>query len=118
MAIRLFSALQKHIEQQGIDLCLIGLRREESNKRNIRARKLLEKSSFEKVMNAFPLREWTWLDVWAYIVEHTIPYPSSYNKKAKLEGWQYSRFVTFFDPEFENLNQYDNYLFWKYKEVK
>ena len=62
-----FSALKKHITQHSIDLCLIGLRREESNKRKIRARKLLEKSSFEKVTNAFPIREWTWLDIWAYI---------------------------------------------------
>lgn len=35
---------------------------------------------------------------------------------AKMWGWEYARFVTFFDPEFDHLDQTDNFLYWKHKE--
>ncbi|MHA1910413.1 MAG: phosphoadenosine phosphosulfate reductase family protein [Candidatus Kariarchaeaceae archaeon] len=111
-----FSAVKKQIEEQKIDLCLIGLRKEESCKRKTRTKKLLEYDKAFKVMNGFPLKDWTWKDIWGYIVTNEIPYPSSYDVLANNEGWKETRFVTFFDPEFDHLNQTDNYFFWKEKE--
>lgn len=114
-----FSSLQKHIITNKIDLCLIGLRSEESLKRKQRVSKIMEYDSSNEIYNVFPLRNWTWLDIWAYIVSNNLPYPSTYDKKAKLEGWDKSRLVTFFDPEFEHLQgTTDDFLFWKNKEQK
>jgi 3'-phosphoadenosine 5'-phosphosulfate sulfotransferase (PAPS reductase)/FAD synthetase len=111
-----FAALERYQKNNSINLCLIGLRKEESGKRKRRAAKLLELDSQKRVYNAFPLREWTWLDIWAYIVAHFLPYPSTYAQEAKMWGWEYARFVTFFDPEFDHLDQTDNFLYWKHKE--
>ena len=111
-----FSAVKKHIEEQKIDLVMIGLRKEESCKRKQRTKEILEHDKSFKVMNAFPLKDWTWKDIWAYIVTNEIPYPSSYDILARSEGWRDSRFVTFFDPEFDHLKQTDNYFFWKEKD--
>ena len=91
-----FSAIRNHIADYNIDLCLIGLRKEESRTRERRAKQLLEFDRFLKIHNAFPLKDWTWLDIWGYIVTNNIPYPSSYDIMSKTHGWKRSRFVTFF----------------------
>jgi 3'-phosphoadenosine 5'-phosphosulfate sulfotransferase (PAPS reductase)/FAD synthetase len=65
--------------------------------------------------NAFPLKDWKTLDIWAYIALNGLPYHSQYDIKNKLMGWEKSRFVTFFDPEF-NDTDLDKFLFFKFKE--
>jgi 3'-phosphoadenosine 5'-phosphosulfate sulfotransferase (PAPS reductase)/FAD synthetase len=46
---------------------------------------------------------WSWLDVWAYIAAEDLPYHSSYDARAAVEGWEKARFSTLFDPELKDL---------------
>lgn len=111
-----FIAIQNHISLNHIKVNFIGLRKEESNKRKLRCAELEEKN--KDFINAFPLMDWGWKDIWAYIIANKIPYPQEYDKMRDIKGWQKSRFVTFFDPEFEHLGSVDNdkFFFWKIRE--
>nr|MDO8087990.1 phosphoadenosine phosphosulfate reductase family protein [Candidatus Sigynarchaeum springense] len=108
-----FAAITGHLKATGALLNFIGLRREESCRRSNRAKEELEPC--KPCPNAFPLAAWTWKDIWAYLVSRGIPYPSSYDAKGPVEGWDTARFVTFFDPEFAHLGsiERDKFLFWK-----
>lgn len=108
-----FAAITSHLRDNHVTLDFIGLRSEESIARKRRCKNLFEQNG--AVMNAFPLRDWRWKDIWAYIVQHGIPYPSTYDTKARLLGWDKARFVTFFDPEFEHLGSIvqDKFMFWR-----
>jgi 3'-phosphoadenosine 5'-phosphosulfate sulfotransferase (PAPS reductase)/FAD synthetase len=94
-----------HCEDIGTQL--LGLRRGESGKR---ARKLdgLYGESLG-LRAAFPLREWSARDVWAYLVDQDVPYPGHYDRLAATTGdgapraYERARFTTFFDPEFEEI---------------
>jgi len=110
-----FAAISGHLHDRAITLNLIGLRSEESIARKRRCKSMFEQNG--PVTNVFPIRDWRWKDIWAYIVQHDIPYPSTYDVKAKLLGWDKTRFVTFFDPEFEHLGGMvqDKFLFWKWR---
>jgi phosphoadenosine phosphosulfate reductase len=111
-----FQAVTTHLRRVDAKINFIGLRREESCRRANRAKAVIEPA--KPCWNAFPISAWTWKDIWAYIIQHEIPYPSSYDAKAALEGWHKARFVTFFDPEFAHLGsiEMDKYLFWKMKK--
>lgn len=89
---------------------LVGLRAGESGKRK---RKLSESGLFGRSLGqpaAFPLRDWSARDVWAYIVDREVPYPRHYDRIAvsagdgSPEAYEDARFTTFFDPEFEALS--------------
>ena len=106
--------------KQGYDCAFLGLRAEESVRRRIRTEGFYE---YDKrgIWNVFPLRNWTWRDVWAYIVSNTVPYLRSfYDKYGSLLGWDKVRFVTLFDPEFDRFGStnVDKYLMWKFYNTK
>jgi len=87
------------LANQGYDCCFLGLRAEESSKRKTRTKRFFEKT---RVMtNVFPLAKWRWLDTWAYIVSRRLPYPKVYDLYGPILGWDKTRLVTFFDPEFD-----------------
>jgi len=111
-----FAAITQQVALFEITLNLIGLRSEESIARKRRCKNLFEPNG--KMTNMFPMRDWRWKDVWAYIASRAIRYPSAYDAKAKLLGWEKTRFVTFFDPEFEHLGgmAQDKFLFWKARD--
>lgn len=111
-----FATISAHLARNNVTLNLIGLRSEESIARKRRCKDLFETNG--NVINMFPLRDWTWKDVWAYIVSNDMPYPSSYDMKGPILGWDQARFVTFFDPEFEHLGGplLDKFLFWQDRE--
>jgi len=110
-----FAANSKYNQENQIDMNLLGLRQQESCKRKKRCSKLIE----DKSKCAFPIRSLTWEDIWAYLISNRIPYPSPYNIRGPLLGWDRVRFVTFFDHEFEHLGsiQQDQYFFWNYRTM-
>jgi 3'-phosphoadenosine 5'-phosphosulfate sulfotransferase (PAPS reductase)/FAD synthetase len=90
----------------------VGIRAEESRKR---ARRIATGESLGRIAECWPVRDWTWMDVWALIVSRALPYPAVYDERAALVGWDKARFATFFDPEFARLGAepVDNVLHWR-----
>jgi len=99
---------------EGYDLAFVGLRKQESpkRKRRIRAGKPLS-----TIPECYPLQDWDWRDVWAYIVANDLPYLSLYDARAELVGYEHARFTTLFDPEFDRLGALaiDNFLHWRFR---
>lgn len=102
------------LKTEGYDACLVGLRAEESLKRK---RRIKSNRSLSAIKEFFPIADWTWMDVWAYIVSHDIPYLSLYDRYAPVLGWDKARFTTLFDPEFDKLgaSNIDGVLSWRYR---
>ncbi|MDE1971304.1 MAG: phosphoadenosine phosphosulfate reductase family protein [Patescibacteria group bacterium] len=108
-----YSELSVFKKKTGCKVGLIGLRSEESHKRK-------HKLSFEEsATDRYPLKNWTWKDIWGYIISTRLPYPSSYDSYAELLGWEQARFVSFFDGEFDKFNStaIDNLLMWREKHI-
>ena len=101
--------------KQGYDAAFLGLRAEESVKRRFRTEGFYEYDD-SGIVNIFPIRNWTWRDVWAYIISNKVPYLSYYDKYASLLGYDKTRFVTLFDPEFNcfGAENVDKFLMWKF----
>ena len=101
--------------ERGYDCAFLGLRAEESVKRRFRTEGFYE---YDKrgITNVFPLRNWSWRDVWAYIVSNNVPYLSFYDAYGELLGYDKVRFVTLFDSEFDcfGSTNVDKFLMWKY----
>jgi len=106
--------LLPQLAQEGYDLAFVGLRKQESlkRKRRIRAGRTLS-----VIRECYPLQDWCWRDVWAYIVSNDLPYLSLYDERAALVGYHAVRFTTLFDSEFERLgaSAVDNFLHWRYR---
>lgn len=92
-----FGFIAPEYKKKGHDCAFIGLRKEESLKRK---RRILQKKDLTDMPEVWPLENWSWLDVWAYIVSNDLPYHSAYDLYAPILGYDRARFVTFFDPEF------------------
>ena len=99
----------------GFDLSFIGLRAEESYKRRQKTKTLLSNDNY--MCNAFPLKDWTYKDIYAYLLKNNVPYlEKHYDKYSELVGYERSRFVTFHDPEFSQLSEcLDGILMYKHK---
>lgn len=104
------------LAKEGYDCSFIGLRIEESYKRK---RRIKAGKSLTKIKECWPLKDWSWLDVWGYIVSNNIPYLLYYDKYAPVVGWDKTRFTTLFDPEFDKLgcSNVDGVLSWKYRNT-
>ncbi len=81
--------------QEAWDFQLVGLRKEEGCKRSVTCK-------HPRRGEVYPLADWRWLDVWAYIVSRGLSYPRAYDLYAPLLGWDRARFVNFFSMRFEN----------------
>lgn len=88
---------------------LIGVRREESNRRKHKYKCYFQDGE------CYPLLDWSSDDVWAYIVSNDLPYSSVYDYYGEVMGWDKCRFVTFFDPEFDSLNIWDGLFVAEYR---
>ena len=97
----------------GFKYHLLGIRADESHRRNVRGR-IVKRDEWVEV---YPIYNFTWRDVWAYIFKHSVPIPSVYFRYAKVVDWDKVRFVTFFDREFEKYGtpQIDSVLSWRWK---
>jgi len=108
--------LLPRLQKEGYDASFIGLREEESNKRR---RRIRANRHLTEIPEFFPLKNWTWMDVWAYIVSNKLPYLTRYDLYAPIVGWDRIRFTTFFDPEFDKYGcqNVDGVLKWIYKGI-
>ena len=94
-----------HCDEVGTQI--VGLRRGESGKREPKLDGLYGESFGLRA--AFPIRDWSAWDVWAYLVDQNVPYPDHYDRLAATTGdgaaraYERARFTTFFDPEFEEI---------------
>jgi 3'-phosphoadenosine 5'-phosphosulfate sulfotransferase (PAPS reductase)/FAD synthetase len=89
-----WNTLHRTRKDESWDYQFVGLRKEEGCRRTakIKARPKGE---------VYPIADWAWSDVWAYIVSQNLGYPKIYDKYAALIGYDKARLVTFFDTEFE-----------------
>jgi len=102
------------LKKEGYDLSFVGLRKEESLKRK---RRISRGESITKIQECWPVQNWTWQDIWAYIFSHDLPYASIYDVYAPVIGWDKVRLTTFFDPEFDKIgaSNLDGVLMWRFK---
>lgn len=100
------------LKREGYDLAFVGLRKEESCKRRCRIK---AERQVGIINECWPLADWTWMDVWSYIVSNELPWLSHYDRQAELIGYERSRFTTLFDPEFVHFGSepMDNILYWR-----
>lgn len=112
-----FGRVIKELCQQGYDLVFVGIRKHESLKRK---RRVERGKKLTVIDECWPLQNWTWQDVWAYIFSNNLPYHSVYDKYAPIVGWDNARFVTFFDPEFDKIgaSNLDGVLMWRWRNMK
>lgn len=89
----LFARVLPRLQAQGYDLGFVGIRAEESGKRR---RRIAAGRSLSSIQECWPLAAWTWMDVWAYLLTHDLPWLSTYDREAALVGWDRVRFSTFF----------------------
>jgi len=101
----------KHL---GYTCSFVGLRAEESCKR----RRRIKQRETIIMQECWPLANWTWLDVWAYILKNDLPYLSHYDQMAELMGsYRDVRLCTLFDPQFAHLGSVDNFLYWRFRNA-
>ena len=81
-----FDGIQDYARRQGWELTFLGLRQEESAARKMHLRKqgtlFLAKS--DGLWHCNPIHDWTWRDVWAYIVSRGLDYNRAYDKLEEL----------------------------------
>ena len=101
---------------RGYDSVFVGIRKEESRERN---RRLSRNISITKIKEIFPIADWTWMDVWAYIVSRNLPYCSHYDRYGPVVGWNRVRFSSYFDSGLDNIgaSDVDGVLNYKFKCV-
>ena len=112
-----FKKVEKELIENGYDLVFVGIRKEESLKRKNRIRE----NSFLGIINeCWPVAEWGWKDIWAYIFLNDIPYASVYEKYGDVIGIEKLRLVTFFDSEFDKFGSknLDGLLMWKERNIE
>lgn len=112
-----FSAVSEIVRDLGLEVCFLGLRAEESHVRRRRTMNVVEHHKSTGQLMVYPLRDWTWLDVWTYIVTNRVRYPRIYDVYARIIGYDKVRLVTFFDKEFEGVGTYyiDSVLLWRWQ---
>jgi len=114
LAREMIRKLMPQLKEEGYNLTFVGLRKEESLKRRRRMRR---REIISPLAECWPLENWTWMDVWAHIVNNELPYLSIYDRLCELVGYDKARFTTLFDPEFRHLGTeaVDNVLHWKWR---
>lgn len=82
--------LEKLLSSEGFDLVLLGFRGEESRKRYKRTRRILDTS--KNLHEAYPLRDWTYEDIYAYIFSRNLPLLHHYEDYSRVLGFRVCRF--------------------------
>lgn len=104
-------------KEEGYDLAFVGLRKQESVKRKLR---IETGQNITPIPECWPVQNWDWKDVWAYIFCNNLPYASIYDKYAPVVGWDKARLTTFFDPEFDKFgnSNLDGILMWRWRNMR
>lgn len=112
----MFGRLVPQLMREGYDRVFVGLRTEESLKRR---RRIRAGRNAGVIQECWPLADMTWMTVWAYIIEHNLPYLSLYDERAALVGYDLARFTTLFDQEFHDLGteSVDGVLHWRWRNA-
>jgi len=98
------------------DVAIVGLRAEESVKRKLK-RKV---ETVKGIRTIYPLLDWTWKDVWAYIVSNNVRYISYYDRYGDVLGFDKVRFCSLFYPGFDRFGaqNVDGVLSWRFKNIE
>lgn len=77
-----WDGIQDYARQHSFGLTFLGLRQEESTERKIHLRKqgALFFAKSDQLWHCNPIHNWTWRDVWAYIVSRELDYNHAYDK--------------------------------------
>jgi phosphoadenosine phosphosulfate reductase len=92
------NGLQTYAKERGYDLVYLGLRQEESAARKMHLRTMgpLFRAQSDQTWHCNPIHDWTWQDVWAYIVSNNLDYNRAYDRLEELgELPQYQRIGPF-----------------------
>lgn len=95
-----FNTIAQNKKKYNWDIGLVGIRQQESCNRN----QTYNKDYINDC--CYPIRKLTVDDIWAYILDNNLDYPSSYDLMGDYVGWDKIRFVTFFDKEFETMEMH------------
>jgi 3'-phosphoadenosine 5'-phosphosulfate sulfotransferase (PAPS reductase)/FAD synthetase len=76
-----YNGIPDYAKQQDWGLCFLGLRQEESSARRVHLRKLgpLFFAQIDDFWHCNPIHDWTWRDVWAFIVSTGLDYNRAYD---------------------------------------
>jgi len=112
-----FGKIAPALYRDGYRVSFVGLRKEESSNRRQRIK---ANRSLTNIKEFWPLQDWSWRDVWAYIFFHDLPVHSAYKKYGELIGWDKVRFVTFFDAEMDKFgsSNLDGMLLWRFRNKR
>jgi 3'-phosphoadenosine 5'-phosphosulfate sulfotransferase (PAPS reductase)/FAD synthetase len=77
-----WDGIPDYAKNQGYDAVFLGLRQDESSIRRVHLRKLgpLFLAKKDNVWHCNPIHDWTWQDVWAYIVSNNVDYNKAYDR--------------------------------------
>lgn len=116
---RLAGALQR---SDSVGVQIVGLRAGESGSRERSVSGGLYGESLGQ-RAAFPIRDWSARDVWAFFVDRDVDYPSYYDRVAHSVGdgspknYERARLATVHDPEFEDYSA-DGLAAWRDHDIK
>lgn len=81
-----YDGIPDYAHRQGFNLCFLGLRQEESNVRRMHLRHMgaLFLCQADKSWHCNPIHDWTWRDVWAYIVSNRLDYNRAYDRMEEI----------------------------------
>ncbi len=113
----LFGKIIPELYEKGYRYSFIGLRKDESiNRRN----RIKANRSLSKIIEVWPIQDFNWLDVWAYLFKNKVPIHSAYKIYGPVIGWDQVRFVNFFNPKHDIYGSpnIDEMLLWKLRNKK
>jgi len=81
-----YDGVSDYAQQQGYGLVFLGLRQEESVARRLHLRRFgsLFRAEVDSMWHCSPIHNWTWQDVWAFIVSNELDYNKAYDKLEAL----------------------------------
>ncbi len=93
---KFFGQLRRVMDEESCDVELLGIRAGESITRRERVKDApLVKREGSRLV-CFPIKSWSWMDVWAYIVSNDLPYLSLYDEYARVYGYDRARWSMLF----------------------
>lgn len=115
--------IKKFDKEYDIKLKYIGLRKKESKTRHICLCKIgsVHFAEYEKIFHVNPLLNWSGQDIWSYIAENNIIYPSLYDKdkfsnRDKLRNCPYGVFHGWSTGKLLHLKYYYPSLYHKFQK--
>lgn len=81
-----FDGIPDYAHRQGWRLCYLGLRQEESSARQVHLRRFgaLFFAQVDQTWHCNPIHDWSWRDVWGYIVSEGLDYNRAYDRLEEI----------------------------------